>query len=198
MKGNVPRGIDELLHPKVDWKEALREFIKVATKGNDQSTWRRPNRRFIASGIIMPSTESHKAKCIAIGDDTSGSVSGELHAQFLGEIDLICKDVNPECIELLYWGSKVVKHETYKDSEVENLIASTKPRGGGGTEPECVPKYIMEKSIAPQCVVMLTDGYFADNDGHDEWVKLGVPVLWCVIGNTGFTPSYGQVVSISS
>jgi len=63
MKGNVPRGIEELLHPKVDWKEALRDFVKAHTKGLDESTWRRPNRRYLGVDIIMPSTQD-KPRCL--------------------------------------------------------------------------------------------------------------------------------------
>ena len=83
MKGKVPRGIEEILHPKVDWKEALRDFIKLATRGGDQSTWRRPNRRYLGSDIVMPSAETRKAECFAVGIDTSGSIGGTI----LGRLD---------------------------------------------------------------------------------------------------------------
>ena len=195
MKGNVSRGIFELLHPKVNWKEAMRDFVKVSIRGGDESTWRRPNRRMLANNLIMPITESRKAKTIGVGIDTSGSVGGELLSMFLTELNAICEEVAPECIELLYWDSHVAKHETYRDAEVSELVKSTKPEGGGGTQPECVPKYLIEKGIQPQCVVMLTDGYFyGDNDGN--WAGVDAPVLWCVKGNTDFTPTVGKCVHI--
>ena len=195
MKGNVSRGIFELLHPKVDWKEAMRDFIKIAIRGGDESTWRRPNRRMLANNLIMPNTESRKAKTIAVGVDTSGSIGGELLSMFMSEFNAICEEVMPECVELLYWDSYVAKHETYRDAEVANAVKSTKPAGGGGTEPECVPKYLIEKRIEPQCVVMLTDGYFyGGNDGN--WAGMGAPVLWCVKGNTEFVPTVGKCVHI--
>ena len=195
MNGNVSRGVDEILHPKVNWKEALRDFIKVHVKGNDQSTWRRPNRRYLASNIIMPSAESHKAETILIASDTSGSIGGDMQAQFMGEMDLICKDVMPERIELLYWDSAVAGHETYAGADVANLINSTKPVGGGGTSPECVPIYMQEHRLYPQCVIMLTDGhFFGDNWAH--WAKISAPVLWCVVGNKSFVPQVGQSVYV--
>lgn len=195
MKGRVPRGIDEILHPKVDWREALREFIKSATRGGDQSTWRRPNRRYLASGIVMPSAETYRAECFAIGIDTSGSIGGPELGRFLGELKSICDEVAPEKVELLYWDSHVAGHETYVGAEQENLTNVTKPRGGGGTTPACVPKYMKEKGIKPQCVVMLTDGYFY-GDGCGDWSDCTAPVLWCVVGNTGFVPTVGQAVSV--
>ena len=195
MKGNVSRGIFELLHPKVDWKEAMRDFIKVAIRGGDESTWRRPNRRMLANNLIMPNTESRKAKTIAVGVDTSGSIGGELLSMFMSEFNAICEEVSPECVELLYWDSHVAKHETYRDAEVANAVKSTKPAGGGGTEPECVPKYLIEKRIEPQCVVMLTDGYFYGG-GDGNWAGIDAPVLWCVKGNTEFVPTVGKCVHI--
>lgn len=195
MKGKVPRGIEELLHPKVDWKEALREFVKTNTRGGDQSTWRRPNRRYLGVDLIMPSAISQKAELFVLGVDTSGSIGGSMLAQFMGEVKSICDEVAPEKVELLYWDSHVASRETYVGAEVEQLISSTKPRGGGGTTPECVPIYLEAERIAPQCVVMLTDGEFY-GDGWHEWSRISAPVLWCVVGNKNFVPKYGQSVYV--
>jgi predicted metal-dependent peptidase len=195
MKGNLSREIDEILHPKVDWKEALRDFIKSHAKGYDESTWRRPNRRYLACDIIMPSTIGFKAERVVTGIDTSGSIGGELIARFMGELKSICDEVTPEIVDLLYWDTRVANHEVYRGAEVSNIVNSTKPRGGGGTMPECVPKYIREKQIKPQCVVMLTDGYFYGDDCGD-WSGASVPVLWCVVGNKSFVPTIGQSVLV--
>jgi predicted metal-dependent peptidase len=195
MKGNVPRGIEELLHPKVDWKEALRDFVKAHTKGLDESTWRRPNRRYLGVDIIMPSTIGFKAERISIGTDTSGSIGGEILGRFLGEAKLICDDVEPEIIDMMYWDTHVARHEIYAGAEVSNFVNSTKPAGGGGTDPDCVPNFLLKKGIKPQCIVMLTDGVFF---GHEttKWEELGVPVLWCVVGNNEFKPKVGQAVCV--
>lgn len=196
MKGNVPRGINELLHPKVDWREALREFVKTHTRGGDQSTWRRPNRRYLGIDIIMPSAISEKAELFVIGVDTSGSIGGQMIAQFMGEVKSICDEVTPETVELLYWDSHVAGRETYRGAEVDQLVNTTKPRGGGGTQPECVPIYLEAERIAPQCVIMLTDGEFYGDGGWSEWSRISAPVLWCVVGKKDFVPKYGQSVYV--
>jgi predicted metal-dependent peptidase len=195
MKGKVHRGIDELLHPKVDWREALREFVKTHTRGGDQSTWRRPNRRYLGIDIVMPSAVSQKAELFVLGVDTSGSIGGSMLTQFMSEINSICEEVAPETVELLYWDSHVAGRETYHGAEVEQLINTTKPRGGGGTTPECVPIFLEAERIAPQCVIMLTDGEFY-GDGWHEWSRISAPVLWCVVGNKNFVPKYGQSVYV--
>lgn len=197
MKGNVSREIDQLLHPKVDWREALRDFIKLATKGGDQSTWRRPNRRYLGVDIVMPSAENRKAELFVLGIDTSGSIGHRELAQFLGEVKSICEEISPETIELLYWDAHVAARETYRGSEVAELVETTKPAGGGGTQPGCVPAYLIEERINPQCIIMLTDGYFG-SDGCGNWAGVDAPVLWCVKGKRDFVPSVGQSVYVES
>jgi predicted metal-dependent peptidase len=162
--------------------------------GNDQSTWRRPSKKFIAQGIVMPSTYSEKAGQLVVGVDTSGSIGGEALSQFLGEVKSICEEVCPEMIELLYWDAEVASHEHYEGHEVAGLVNSTKPRGGGGTLPGCVPLYMHDKQISPQCVIMLTDGYFSGGCG--DWTDANAPVLWCVKGNKQFNPTVGQSVYV--
>ena len=196
MKGNVMRGINEMLHPKVDWKEALREFVKTNVKGGDQSTWRRPNRRYLGIDIVMPSCITEKAERFSIGVDTSGSIGGTILGRFLGESKSICDEVMPEIVDLLYWDTHVAKHEMYSGAEVQNFADSTQPAGGGGTTPECVPVFMMKNKIKPQALIMLTDGYFYGESKADKWAELGVPVLWCVVGNKSFTPMYGQSVLV--
>lgn len=195
MSGDVPRHIEELLHPKVDWKEALREFVKTAMMGRDNSTWRRPSKRFIGMNVVMPSAYSEKMGRIVVGIDTSGSIGSAELSQFLGEVKSICDEVVPEGVDLLYWDSSVAGHEVYNGHEVTNLVDSTKPKGGGGTEPDCVPKYMKEKSLMPQCTVMLTDGYFY-GDGCGNWSEVSSPVLWCVKGNRSFVPTVGKSVYV--
>lgn len=197
MNGNLSREIQELLKPQVDWREALRNFVKNLMKGRDKSTWRRPNRRFLAQGIIMPSTYSDKIGRLLVGVDTSGSIGGDILAQFLGEVKSICDEVSPDAIDLLYWDSHVAKHEVYEGAQVKNLVSSTKPAGGGGTEPACVPKYVKDKGLSkPQCAIMLTDGYFYGGD-CGNWGEVGSPVMWCVIGNKSFVPTVGKAVHIN-
>jgi len=191
MKGNMPRGIEEILHPRVDWREALRDFVKVTTKGGEITTWRRPNRRFLGADIIMPSMVGQKAECIVIGIDTSGSIGGPVLGQFLGEMANICEEIMPERVEVLYWDTEVASHETYYGSEVATVINSTKPKGGGGTDPDCVPRFVMKNKLEPQCVVMLTDGYFYRHK-VELWENMGVPVFWCVVNNKRFVPLIGQ------
>lgn len=185
------RDLDELLKTKVDWREVLREFISTTCAGNDYSTWKRPNRRFISSGVYLPSGISEQVGELVIAIDTSGSIGGRELSQFLGEVKGICDSVHPEAVRLLYWDTKVAGDEKYVGMEVENLVHSTKPKGGGGTKVECVPAYMTEHAIKPQAVVVLTDGCLGGS-----WGTWSVPVLWCIVGNNSATPDVGKAVHV--
>ena len=190
MKGNVPREVTEALTPKVDWREVLREFIKSACADKDESTWRRPARRWIGQDIYMPSSISTAIGRIVVAVDTSGSIGGAQISQFLGELKSICDSVRPEGIDLLYWDTSVCQHEKYERQDFDRLLSSTKPSGGGGTNPTCIIEYIREKKMKPECCVVLTDGYVSS--WGDSWP---CPVLWGIT-TANITSPVGKSVTI--
>jgi len=191
--GGMNRELMDMLNPKVNWREMLREFVKSICAGKDTSSWRRVNRRFIGSDIYMPTMISERVGHIVIGVDTSGSIGGRELSDFLSEVKGIAEEVMPERVDLLYWDSEVAGHEEYDTSNVANIIESTKPRGGGGTSPSCVTAYLKDKGINPECVIMLTDGYVGADWGGD-WE---CPVLWTIVGgNTNSAPN-GKTIHIN-
>jgi predicted metal-dependent peptidase len=195
MGGNVSREMGDLLVPKVNWREALRDFVKTAMHGKDKTTWKRLHKRYIAADLIMPSSYSEKVGGIAIGVDTSGSIGGEELSQFLSEVKSICDEVSPEQIDLLYWDTHVASRETYRDNELAGLVETTKPAGGGGTEPACLPKFMKKHDIKPECLIILTDGYIPSQNPSD-W-SIEAPILWCIKGNSHFNESVvGKVVHV--
>jgi len=185
------RMFDEFLQTKIDWREVLREFISTTCQGNDYSTWRRPNRRFVSSGYYMPSGVSEQVGELVIAIDTSGSIGSRELSKFLGEVKGICDQVKPDVVRLLYWDTEVCADEKYVGTEVENLVQSTKPAGGGGTMVECVPEYMTQHGVKPQAVVVLTDGYLGGS-----WGTWACPVLWCIVGNKGAMPDVGKYVHV--
>lgn len=185
------RMFDDLLETKIDWREALREFISTTCTGSDYSTWRRPNRRFVSSGYYMPSGVSEQVGELVIAIDTSGSIGGRELSKFLGEVKGICDQVKPDVVRLLYWDTEVCADEKYVGTEVENIMGSTKPAGGGGTTVECVPAYMTQHGVKPQAVVVLTDGYLGGS-----WGTWACPVLWCIVGNRNARPDVGKYVHV--
>jgi predicted metal-dependent peptidase len=185
------RDLTELLEPKKDWRELLREYVKTTCSGKDYSTWRKPNRRYVGMDMLMPSAISEAMGEIVVAIDTSGSIGQRELNNFLGEIKGICEQVKPSKVHVMYWDTAVCRTEVYMQDELDNLVKSTKPAGGGGTDPACVPQYLNEHGIKPECVVMLTDGYVG---GWGQW---SVPVLWCILNNRSANPSVGVAVHIN-
>jgi predicted metal-dependent peptidase len=201
LNGDVSRDIKKLLAPKVKWEDVLRDFVKATCKGHDDATFKRFHKRFVGVDIFLPTTIAQKVGKVLVGLDTSGSIGDTLLGRFLGELTYIADEVKPDGIILLYWDTEVASVEQYGKEDMHQIASSTKPAGGGGTNPVCVPvwmadganKDVVEDVVA---VVMLTDGYFYNDDGGSAFEQLGVPVLWCVVGNESFVPSYGVSVYV--
>ena len=172
LNGNVPREITEAMEAKVNWKEVLADFVNSICNDKDNSTWRRPNRRWVDQNVYMPSAIGEAVGRIVVAIDMSGSIGVEEVGQFLGELLSVCNHVQPEGIDLMYWDTEVCAHEKYDRGDYEAIMSSTKPAGGGGTSANCIPKYIEAHKLNPECVIVLTDGYI---DGWGDWKH---PVFW--------------------
>jgi hypothetical protein len=190
--GDIDRDLLDLLEPKVDWREMLREFVKSTCSAKDTSSWRKVNRRFLSMGTYMPSLIGEKVGHLVIAVDTSGSVGQEELSGFLTEVRGIAEEVKPSQVDLIYWDSRVAGHEEYTESDVSNIINSTKPRGGGGTSPSCVSEYLKEKRIEPECIIVLTDGYVGNDWGRD-WTA---PVLWAIVGENDCVAGNGKTIHV--
>jgi predicted metal-dependent peptidase len=171
----VDRELCDWLNPQVDWRETLRDFMTSACSGNDYSTYRRPRRRMMASDIYLPTSVSTTVPSIVIAIDTSMSIDQHQINTFLTEVVELCDVVSPEQVHLMYWDTAVAGHETYTRDMLPAMRDSTKPKGGGGTDVNCVTQYMDEQSIQPACVVVLTDGYLGGS-----WGAWSCPVLWAI------------------
>lgn len=186
-------GFDKMLEPQVDWREVLRDFINTTCSGSDFSTYARPNRRYMSTGVYMPSGISQRVKSLVLAIDTSGSISQTELSSTLAEVKSICDIVRPEKVTILYWGSDVVAQEDYDDTNMDSLVDSTKPRDGGGTSVECVPAYMTKQGIDPQAVIVFTDGYV-----YGGWGQWDCPVLWTVFDNKSCKPAVGKTCHINT
>ncbi len=193
MQGNKNRSVNELLEPKVNWREQLRDFVNATCKNKDKTSWKRPHKRFIGHDIYMPSMVGESIGQIVVGIDTSGSIGQQELNEFLTEVVAICDDVSPSSIELLYWDTHVAGHETYNQGDYKGLFESTKPAGGGGTHVGCVNQYIKDKRIQPEAIIILTDGY-VENDFGGNWEH---PTLWAIT-TRHITSPHGKTIHIDN
>jgi predicted metal-dependent peptidase len=184
---SVNRELGDMLQPQIDWREALREFVSATCNAKDASSWRRVNRRMLGQDVYLPTLVGEKVGHIAIGIDTSGSIGADELNVFLSEVKAVVEEVHPDKIDLIYWDGNVAGHEVYDMATMSNLVSSTKPVGGGGTDPTCMMRYLKEQNIKPECIIQLTDGYVCD--WGDEW---DAPIMW-VISESRYTS--GRIVA---
>lgn len=184
--GSTDGLIGDLLKPKVDWREQLREFVQEFCQGRDESTWRKPNRRYIASDIYMPSSISERMDEVVVGIDTSGSCfeSGTV-TRFASELQAIFDSVKPDTVRVVCWDWGVQTDQSFPDGTFN--IPSLKVRGGGGTDGGVLFQHLQEHKSSPQAIIQFTDGYVGD------WGSSDVPTLW-VITSPNITAPWGRTI----
>ncbi len=186
---DLPRAITDLLEPKVNWREVLREFVSSATKGKDEYTWRKFNRRVIANDLYLPTVENETIGEIIVAIDTSGSIGEKELNEFASELVSICESVSPEAVRVLWWDTMVHGEQLFTDNYA-NIGAMLKPKGGGGTRVSCVSEYLNKNKVNAECVMVFTDGYL---ESDVQW-SVSAPSLWLVTENKHWTPPVGKKV----
>ena len=191
-RGELPahiKGIvQKLLKPEISWKEVLAQFITRAS-GEDR-TWRTPNRRFVHSGLYLPSTEGMKMK-IAVGIDTSGSVMADL-PKFLGELNSLVKSFGSYELHLIQCDARIQDYKLYTEEDPLDLEHEKfNVRGMGGTKLKPIFNYIELNQLDVDAAVIFTDGYCERFNTYDA---PSYPVLWMVSkGGSKENLTFGEV-----
>lgn len=187
--GDKPRNIDELLNPKINWKEALLEFVNAACNGKQEYSWRRYNRRMIANDIYIPSAISETIGEVVVAIDTSGSIGTAELTEFATELVSICESVNPDKVRVVWWDAHVHGEQVFSGNYA-GLEHMLKPVGGGGTRVSCVSEYLVSKNANVDCVILFTDGHV---EPRIDW-KHQSPLLWMITHNKDLEVPVGKKV----
>ena len=191
MQGKMPVGIDRVLddtlNPKVPWKEVLWRYITQACKSD--YSWSRPNKRYMGSGLILPSLWAEEMKPVFLAIDTSCSVDAKTLNQFAAEITAIHNDLQVDII-VCYCDTKVNPDKVQRFDKDE--MVELKPDGSGGTDFRPPFEYLEKHQLDISCMIYLTDGYC---DSFPD--QCDFPVLWGIYGrNKGFDPPLGETMQI--
>lgn len=195
-KGDMPAEVGELLRPAVDWRAALREFFNTHCAAKDEASWRRLNRRFVGMDVYLPSMHGESLGHAVVGADLSGSMwSGNPSpiSRILTEVVEIANVTKPDKLDVLYWDTAVAGHDSFTQGDYDSLLSKVRPKGGGGTNASCVPAYMAEHKIKPDCIIMVTDGYVFDNWGSNY----SAPVLWVIIDNPKAEAPMGKTLHVT-
>lgn len=184
-------GLNELVASKVDWKRQLQEFASSTCTAKQESSWRRPNRRFLHQGIIMPTLISESITELVFSRDASGSMHfGDRLTKVTSEMVAIAKALRIEKIHLIDWDGEVGYYEEFTADTFQYAPSIKNVHGGGGTDPTCVAAYLKEKQIKPDAIIMLTDGDI------DNWGIWDSPILWVIANNRKITAPVGKTINL--
>ena len=166
--GNMERLLHDLLHPKLDWRELLAQFI--ATCHHGERRWLPPNRRHVWQGLYMPSHRSERIEGV-VAIDTSGSMANDLQTVF-SEVHGLLRTFGRFNLTLIQCDADIQSIHAISDEDPippEALVAS----GLGGTDFRPVFDHIDQMPEPPAFLVYLTDGY-----GPAPKHPPPYPVLW--------------------
>jgi predicted metal-dependent peptidase len=185
-QGKLPAGlerlIEDILEPKLDWRALLRRFVEQIISFN--YSWSRPNKRYIHQKLYLPSIIKDDTVNVAVGVDTSGSISQEELEEFSGEITGILSEFRSSC-DVVYCDTQVnhVDHFDYEDFPIK-----MNAKGGGGTDLTQIEKWVSQQQELPKCLIIFTDLYTNFSEQEPEF-----PVLWISKTKT-ITPPYGELI----
>jgi predicted metal-dependent peptidase len=185
--GSVPKSLlraIELLEPKRDWRDLLREGLHFP----DDYKWTPTDRRF--RDILLPTLTGEKHR-VVIAVDTSGSILGQQLNEFWAELVSILR--NNQCEARVLACDAALQNEWDEQQFDPSLLSQV--RGGGGTS--FVPVFDRVSEYAtmgwrPEAVVYLTD-----LDGEFPSDPPDVRTIWIVQPKDAKKRApFGDVVSV--
>ena len=180
-EGKVPGRVEETVKgahaSRLDWRTLLRRYMTDAAKSD--YSWSLPNRRFIDSGLYLPSIRSEGMETIAVIIDTSGSLPAETLAAFWAELREVAAEVRPESVVVLQVDAVLQDAAEYAPDDLPDEIAI---KGRGGTDFRPGFEWLDEQGIQPAVCLYFTD---MECSSYPE-AEPGFPVTWV---NWGPQPS---------
>ena len=155
-EGKVPGRAEETVKgahaSTLDWRTLLRRYMTDAAKSD--YSWSLPNRRFIDSGLYLPSIRSEGMETIAVIVDTSGSLPAATLAAFWAELREVAAEIRPETVVVLQVDAAVQDAAEYAPDELPDKIVV---KGRGGTDFRPGFEWLDEQGIQPAVCLYFTD-----------------------------------------
>lgn len=181
LPGHLETLVEDLLHPILDWKSLLRDFVISSTK--DDYRWTPPNKHYLWLPAFLPSLYGSSIE-IGFAIDTSGSISDDDIKEAVSELYAITQQFNQFAIHMIQCDAEI--QEYTKITKYEGIIPR-KVKGRGGTNFRPVLDFIADKELDISCLVYFTDGR------TDDWGNEPIyPVFWLII--TDIVAPFGQTV----
>jgi predicted metal-dependent peptidase len=177
--GNVPGGLlrwaDQVLKPAVDWRRALAAELRRAvadTMGAVDYSYRRPSRRASVAGPVVLPALRRPVPEVAVVCDTSGSMSEDLLAMALAEVEGLLRAVGvARKLRVLACDTAVGPARRVTSARQVELV------GGGGTDMGAGIEAAAALRPRPAITVVLTDGYTPWPDGPPRGMRVVIGLL---------------------
>ncbi|MFT4087579.1 MAG: VWA-like domain-containing protein [Gordonia sp. (in: high G+C Gram-positive bacteria)] len=178
--GHARRWALAVVEPRVPWQQVLAGAVRRAvatTSGRGDYTYQRPSRRTAnIPRIVLPS--QHRAVPeLAVVIDTSGSMSSDLLAQAVTELDAIIAALN-----IGDRGLTAISVDTAATSMRVRRAADVDLVGGGGTDMSIGLAVAAELRPRPELTVVFTDGY-------TPWPNAAIPGMTVIAALVGAGPA---------
>ena len=177
-EGKVPGRVEETVKgahaSTLDWRTLLRRYMTDTAKSD--YSWSLPNRRFIDSGLYLPSIRSEGMETIAVIIDTSGSLPTETLAAFWAELREVAVEIRPERVVVLQVDAAVQDAAEYAADDLPDEIVV---KGRRGTDFRPGFEWLDEQGIRPGVCLYFTD---MECSRYPE-TEPPFPLLWCDYGD---------------
>ena len=187
--GNIPAGVKRLIkdltEPKMDWRELLRMQLESTIKSD--YTWMRASRKGWHMDAVMPGMKLDPMIDIALMIDASGSMDDAMLKDILSETASIMESFPAYRIHVASFDTEVYNPQQYDSDNLED-ITEYEIQGGGGTDFDCMFKYLKDNEIEPKRLVVFTDGYPFGSWGDENYAD----TVWILHGTTTIEPPWGQ------
>jgi len=167
----VKRLINELIAPKMDWRDVLATNIESSIKAD--FTFMRPSKR--SGEVIFPGMDRDECLDIAVGLDTSGSISQVMLRDFLSEVQGIMDQYAQYKVHIFQFDTGVYGAEEFT-SDDGRTMQDYELKGGGGTDFDVIFNYLEQYDIDPDQLVIFTDGYPWGSWGNPDYCD----TLFCI------------------
>lgn len=182
LPGGMVRALQQALKPRLDIRSLLLRFFSERAMAD--YSWSKPNTRYIAQGLYLPSLESHSLGNVAIMVDTSGSIDETSLDYARGIVESVIEECNPSSVTVYYADAAVCGVERFEQGEP----LKWEPIGGGGTNFIPVLERI-QKDDEAVCALCITD-----LDGTFPKESPSIPVVW--LATTERIAPFGETITL--
>ena len=171
--------------PRVPWQRLFRRFAH-ASLDRDALDPRRPDRRWLHAGFVVPGRAAERVGLVIVALDTSGSMRPRQLAEAAAELRALSAEVAD--LRLVVADAKV--HETIPLEQLDAWLGRRRARGGGGTDHRPVLRWIEDHRLQPDLFIGITDLHTTLPSRAPPY-----PVLWLCPRAHGRAP-WGRVIHV--